>query len=138
MAFSSFGTILKVGDGATPTEAFSNVAEVKDIKGWSASLSTEDTTHQGSTAAEFVAGVLDYGEVSFDVNFDPAGVSHDKLFDDMVAKTKRNFKLVMTDSGAAEYSFSAFITKFELDMKVKGALTASITLKISGAVTLTA
>lgn len=137
MAYSSFGTLLKKGDGATPTEAFATIAEVKDIKGWSASVSTEETTHQGSSAAEFVAGVLDYGEVSFDVNFDPAGVTHDGLYDDLVAKVKRNFKLVMTDSGAAEYAFSAYITKFELNAPVKGALTASLTLKISGAVTLT-
>jgi hypothetical protein len=136
MAFSSFGTLLKKGDGAT-TEVFATIAEVKDIKGWSASVSTEETTHQGSVAAEFVAGVLDYGEVSFDLNFDPAGTTHDALYDDMVLKVRRNFKLVMTDTGGAEYAFGAFITKFELNAPVKGALTASVTLKISGAVTLT-
>lgn len=137
MAFSSFGTLLKRGDGATPTEVFTTVAEVKDIKGFNASLSTEEVTYQGATAAEFVAGVVDYGEVSFDLNFDPAGTTHDGLFDDLTGKVKRNFKMVMTDTGGAEYAFAAYVTKFELNAPVKGALTASLTLKISGAVTLT-
>lgn len=135
MAVSSNGTVLKIGDGTTPTEVFTAIAEIKDIKGPSSSVGTEDVTHQGSAAAEFVPTVLDNGEVSFDINLDPTSTTHADLYDDMESKTKRNFQLIMTDSGATQYAFAAYITKFERDMKVKGSLGASITLKITGAIT---
>jgi predicted secreted protein len=137
-AFASHGTLIKRGDGATPTEAFTTIAMVKDIKGPGRSLGTEEVTNQSSTAAEFVAGVPDSGEVAFDMNYDPADTGHQGLITDMTSRTLRNFKIVFPDTGSAEYAFAAFVTKFETDMKVKGALTASVTLKISGAVTFTA
>lgn len=133
MAFSSNGTVLKIGNGATP-EVFSAIAEVKDIKGPSASVGTEDVTHQGSAAAEYVATVLDNGEVSFDVNLDPTEASHSALYDAMEGKELTNFQLILTDDGATQYNFAAYVTKFERDMKVKGVLGASVTLKISGAI----
>lgn len=135
MAFSSNGTVLKIGDGATPTEGFTAIAEIKDIKGPSASVGTEEVTHQGSSAAEFVATVLDNGEVTFDVNLDPTDTTHAALYDGMEAKELTHFQLILTDDGATQYNFAAYITKFERDMKVKGVLGASITLKISGAIT---
>lgn len=133
MAFSSNGTVLKIGNGATP-EVFSAIAEVKDIKGPSASVGTEEVTHQGSAAAEYVATVLDNGEVSFDVNLDPTDTSHSALYDAMEGKELTNFQLILTDDGATQYNFAAYVTKFERDMKVKGVLGASVTLKISGAI----
>lgn len=136
MAFSSLGTTLKIGNGAT-TEVFTAVGELRDVKGPTRSLGTEDVTHHGSAAAEFVATVLDNGEVTFDMNYDPADTIHAQIIDDMEDRTLRKFELTYTDDGDAKAAFSAFITKFETDMKVKGALTASITLKISGAVVIT-
>lgn len=45
---SGFGTLLKVGDGASPTEAFTAIAEVKSISGPSMSMETIDATHMES------------------------------------------------------------------------------------------
>lgn len=136
MAISSNGTILKAGDGATPTEVFTAIAEVKDVTGPSMSLETEDVSHQGSTAAEFVGTLVDHGEVGFDLNFDPAGTTHLSLRTDLINKTLRNFQLVFPDTPATQFDFAAYVTKFEVEAKVKGALTAKVTLKISGEVTL--
>lgn len=137
MAYSSHGTLIKRGDGAG-IEVFTTIALVKDIKGPGRSLGTEETTHQASTSAEYVAGVPDAGEISFDMDYDPSDTQQQGLVTDMTGRTLRNFKVIFPDAGAAEYAFAAFVTKFETDMKVKGALTASVTLKISGAITFTA
>jgi len=136
MAFSSLGTTLKIGNGAT-TEVFAAIGELRDVKGPTRSLGTEDVTHHGSAAAEFVSTVLDNGEVTFDIGYDPADTEHAQIIEDMEDRVLRYVQLIYTDEGDAQATFSAFITKFDTDMKVKGSLTASITLKISGAVVIT-
>lgn len=137
-AVSSFGTLLKVGDGATPTEAFTTIGGVKDISGPSLSMETEEVTNHGSAASEFVATVLGGGEVSFEVNFDYGNAQHASLMTDMMAGTLRNFQLVLTDAGATTIDFAAIVTGYELNAPVKGILSASLTLTVSGEVTFTA
>lgn len=137
-AVSSFGTVLKVGDGGSPTETFTAIGGVKDISGPSLSMETEDVTNHGSAAAEFVATVLGGGEVSFDVNFDYSDEQHASLLADLQAGTLRNFQLVLTDAGATTIDFSAIVTGYELNAPVKGVLGASLTLTVSGEVTFTA
>lgn len=135
MAISSFGTLLKIGDGAG-TEAFTTIAGVRDISGPGLTQGTQEVTPQ--TAANrtrvYIATLLDGGEVTFDINYDPAGATHDQttgLIKDMTDGTLRNFELVFPDTGTTTWSFSAFITAFEPSAPVDGSLTASVTFKIS-------
>jgi predicted secreted protein len=141
MGISSFGTLLKIGDGATPTESFTTIAEVLDIGGPSLSLDTEEITNHSSAGGweEVVASILRSGEVTFEINYDPAGGTHDAstgLIADMVARTLRNFQLIFPDSGNTTWSFGAYVTGFEPGAPVKGKLSASVTLKPSGQPTL--
>lgn len=138
-AISSFGTLLKKGDGATP-ETFATIAEVQDIDGPDKSLATEEVTHHGSTGGwdEFIGTILSGGEVSFPLNFIPSDPTHDGstgLQADMESRTKRNFQLIYPDSGNNGYAFAALVTGFKPTAVVKGKLSADVKLKISGPVT---
>lgn len=140
MGISAFGTLLKKGDGGSP-ESFTAIAEVSNIGGPNLSLDPIDVTHHSSTAGwkEFVGGLLDGGEVSFEINYDPVGATHDAstgLIADMVARTMRNFQLVFPDTGNTTWSFAALVTAFEPSEPVDDKLAASITLKLSGQPTL--
>lgn len=140
-AISSYGTLLKIGAGETTTdETFTAIAEVRDISGPGFELGTaEVTAHDGSGWREFVATLLDGGEVTFDVNFGPAEATHDYdggLLQDMVNKTLRNFQIVFPDTATTTWTFPAYVTGFETNEPVDGALTAAITLKMSGQPTL--
>jgi len=135
-AISSFGTLLKIGDGA-PTEVFTTIAEVMDISGPSQTMATAETTSQTSAnkARTFIGTVLDGGEVTFDINYEPAGATHDQttgLIKDQTDLTVRNFELVFPDPATTTWSFAALVTNFEPTAPVDGALTASVTLKVSG------
>ncbi len=139
-AISSFGTFLKKGDGASPTEAFATIAEVGDIDGPDMSLATEEVTHHGSVNGwdEFVGTILSGGEVTFPINFLPSDATHDAatgLQADMVGRTKRNFRIVYPDPGGSGYQFKALVTGFKPKAPVKGKLSADVKLKISGPVT---
>lgn len=140
-ALSSFGTLLKLGDGATPTEAFTTIAEVLDISGPSLSLETEEATNHSSPGGwgEHVGTILEGGEVSFEVNFLPSNATQSYsagLLKDMTDRTLRNFQLVFPTTPAITWAFSALVTGFEPDAAVKGKLKASVTLKVSGQPTL--
>jgi hypothetical protein len=141
MGISSFGTFLKVGDGGSPTETFTTIAEVLDIGGPDLELGTQDATHHSSTAGwgELIATILRAGSISFDVQYDPVGATHDAttgLIADMTNMTLRNFQLVFPDTGTTTWTIPAYVTKFGPSAPVEGKLTASITLSPSGQPTL--
>lgn len=137
--YSSFGTLLKIGDGGGGGEVFTTIAEVKDIEGLDITLNSEDATNHSSPGAweEFIATTLAAGPVTFDVNFIPGHATHSYsagLIKDAVNKTKRNFQLVLPST--TTWAFAAFVEKVAPKAPVKGILTATITLKVTGQPTL--
>jgi predicted secreted protein len=134
-AVSSFGTLLKIGDGATPTEAFTTIAEVRDISGPGFTLDTEEVTNHSTTGGykEYIATLKDGGEVTFDLNFFQHA-THDDLWDDFEARTRRNFQIVFPiTSGDDTLTFAAFVTNIGHEAPVQGVLTRSVTLRVTGA-----
>jgi len=141
MGISSFGTLLKIGDGGSPTEVFTTIAEVLDISGPALALGTEDGTHHSSPGGwrQKIATLLDGGEVSLEIQYDPAGATHNAatgLIADMVNRTLRNFKIVFPNVGNTTWAFAAYVTGFEPSAPVEGKLTASVGMTVSGQPTL--
>lgn len=139
-AIGAKGTLLKIGDGGVP-ENFSPIAEVVNIGGPSLSLDAIDVTNQSSTNGwkESIGGLLDGGEVTFDINYIPTDTTHDAtsgLLSAMQNRTVKNFQLVFPDSGNTTWSFAALVTGFEPSADVSDKLAASVTLKITGEPTL--
>jgi len=139
-AIAAFGTLLKIGDAATP-EVFTTIAEVTDIGGITLSTATEDATNHSSAGGfeEKIPTTLAVGPVKFGINFVPTGPTHSYstgLIKDWVNKTKRNFKLVFPDTGATTWSFAAYVTNVDIKAPVKGKLAADITLDVTGQPTL--
>jgi len=139
-AIGAFGTLLKIGDGES-SETFTTIAEVTNISGPGLSLDTIDVTSHSSTDGwrEYIAGLLEAGEITFDINFIPTDVTQNHtagLLGDLANKTKRNFELVFPDAGATTWSLAAFVTSFEPTEAIDDKLTASVTLKLAGKPTL--
>jgi predicted secreted protein len=129
------GFLLSKGDGGSP-ENFTTVTEVKDIKGPQLKLDTVDVTNQSSPGGyeEIVATIRRSGEVTFDVQFQPADATHDAVtgvIADLNNRVLRNWRLNFPNQ-ARKWSFAAYVTGFEETAPVAGILTASLTLKISG------
>lgn len=137
-AISSFGTLLQIGDGGGP-ENFTTIGEVKDISGPDLKLNTEDVTNHSSPGGwmEKVGTLLEAGTVDFDINYVPTEATHDAttgLLADMIARTKRNFKLVFPDAGATTWPFTAIVANFKPGAPVSGVLTATVSLEVTGSV----
>ena len=139
-ALNAFGTLLKAGDGGTP-EVFTTIAEVTKISGPKLGLETIEVTNHSSTDGwkEFIGGLLEAGEVTFDINYIPTHATHNAstgLIAAIKNRTKGNYQLVFPDVGATTWPFTALVTGFEPDEPVDDALSASVTLKITGKPTL--
>jgi hypothetical protein len=132
--YSAFGTLLKRG-GTT-------IAQVVNISGPGLSLDTTDVTSHDSTGAweEVVGTILRSGEIKLDLVYDPNAVTHKwavgGLLSDLVLRTATAYTLVFPSTAAVTWAFNAFVTGFEPSAPVDGALTATATLKITGAPTL--
>ncbi|MFJ4987893.1 phage tail tube protein [Streptomyces sp. NPDC088732] len=126
-----FGTLLKRGDGGG-VEAFTAIANATGISGPGLSRETIDVTAHDSPDQymEFVGGLKDGGEVTLDVNYNPA--IHDVLIDDFDDEDPRNYQLVFPDPDETTWTFAAIMTGFEPDAPYDDKLSASLTFKVTG------
>lgn len=137
MEYSGFAGVLKVDIASTYTA----IAQIRDISGPSLSADTIEVTHRdGGGWKEFIAGLRDGGEVTFDLIFDPDLTTHSPsaaggMITLLMAGTKNGFKVEFADSTATVATFDAIVTAFEPTMPLNDAQAADVTIKVSGAVT---
>lgn len=139
-AKSGYGTLIQLGDTPTPpaTQVFTTIAEVKDIGGPGYETGTHDVTNHSSPGAvrEFIAGLIDAGEVTFEVNWIISHATQNSstgLLGAQLSRKLRDFKLVWPMYTPNEVcTFKALITGFEGNSPVDDPKSASVTLKISG------
>lgn len=130
-----YGTTFAIGDGATPTEAFTKVGEVKRITPPSKSRNAVEATHLESDDAyrEFKAGIKDGGEVSIELNFIPS-TSH--VLDAAFEAGQGNFRIVWTlsDESTVTCTFNAVMTDWSPgDATFEDeAMLGTATFKVSG------
>jgi predicted secreted protein len=130
-----FGTQLKRGDGGAP-EVFTAIGNVTSIGGPSLARETLDVTAHDTADGwrEFLGGLKDGGEVSLDINYDPA--EHDSLVDDFDDDQPRSYQLVFPTSPPTTWGLKAILTGFEPEAPHDDKLAASISFKVSGKPTL--
>lgn len=133
-AIKGFGTLLKRGDAATPTEAFTAVGEALTISGPSYSAEAIDVTNMDSpnNAHEKIGeGLVDGGEISIEGNYIYDDAQQDGILTDMYAGTSRNWKIVLSNS--QEIAFTGILTGWELSGMEKGSqVRFSATMAVTG------
>lgn len=134
-AVSAQGTLIKRGDRATPTEAFTTIGEIKTFNGPSTSRTIIDVSTLSSTAKEKRAGLKDHGEISFDINFVPDDTVLADLRADLNDSVPRNFQIVFPDTAATTWTFPALVTGFPVSGGVDDVLKGTVTLTLTGDIT---
>jgi hypothetical protein len=120
------------------TGSYLDIASVGDFSGPEISVETIDvTTHDSANNFnEFLAGMADGGEVSFDLIFDPSLAAHETLYNAVSGRLKHNFYVKFpgwVSTAAGGYlAFAGIFTKVGLSFPVKDKVGASVTLKVSG------
>lgn len=133
----AYGAALERSNMAVPP-VFTELANVTSISGPSFSRNVYDTTAHDSVDGwmEFIGGLRDAGELSFDLNWNPGNTTHASLFSDLNDTVPRAYKLVLAGD-IAEFAFTALLTGFDVGLPVDEKLTAAVTFKLTGKPTLT-
>jgi hypothetical protein len=126
------------GKGTTISLGGSAIAQVTAITPPGLTMGTSETTHLTSTWRTCIANIRDGGECGFTIEWDSADVSHAAVLTDFGAGTSGTWLITFTDSGATTIGFSGIVTGFAPDeVVVDNIVTAQLTIKINGAVTIT-
>lgn len=134
-----YGVLLKMGDGGSP-ENFATVAGVSDITLPGVSVDVVDVTAQDTQGwREKLATLKDPGEVTFEVFFDLTEATHGNtsgLLKKATEGKKVNWKVEFTQySPVKTWSFSGYVKRVEPQARRDNALTAAVTIAVTGAPT---
>lgn len=133
--FAAKGAIVK----ATVATVLTAVPAMGDVTFTPGTVERIDvTTHDSaSDTREFLQTWKGAGTVGFTIKYDPANAVHEFLRVSHGAAAVV-FTLVLPDTGAATWTFSAHVTGFEISASVDGAIEANVSLETTGAITFAA
>lgn len=133
-AIAGVGSAFK-RESDTSSGFFVAIAEVGSITGPNLSRATIDVTSLDSTGGyrEFIGSFRDGGELTFEMNFTRNGYIFMK--DDLESDVKKNYQIVLADTGATTFDFLGFVSALGLAVPLDDKVSSSVTIKISGEVT---
>lgn len=138
-ARAAINTLLQVSAGGSP-ESWVTIAGISSINGPSFNVEVQDvTTHSNALPwRSKIPTLLDAGELSFDLFFDPSESSHSENSNGIVAlflnRVKTRWRLKFPPPNNTSYFIcEGFCSRFEMQEPVDGVLTASCTITWTGA-----
>lgn len=137
-AMLGYGSVFQIQNENSPAD-FTDMVEVTSITPPSASLDQIDVTHMQSPdrRREFISGLIDGGECSFDINFIPGNTTDDRLFELLnlpVGVSRRRTCKISFPNGVT-WTFDAELTNYEPSVPFDDKMTATVTFKVTGALT---
>jgi hypothetical protein len=135
MAFTAaFGTLLEK-ETAPGSGLYTTIAQIgHDITGPGQKSDTIDTTthNQTSPYKSFIAGLREGGDIKLPLFFDPNDATHSGLVATFEAGVPVNFRLVPPFVPPVAWSFAGLVIDIGHTYKIKDAVMAEITIKVSG------
>ncbi len=131
-AFAGVGTKFQRKSGGS----YSSIAEVNDIKGPTKKRDTADVTSLDSTGGyrEFIGLFRDSGELTLTMNFTRSG--YIDMNADFESSELADYQIVFPDTEETTFQFSGFVSSISMSVPTADKVTADVTIKISGVVTL--
>ena len=136
-----------LGKGTTVTYASTTgglsgataLANVGSITGPTASSEFLDVTAQNTAGKyrSFIAGVIDPGEITFPLNYDPADAGHQALHALLESQAENQWELDFSvpmgnSAGTNTCVFPGVVTGCEVNAPVDGVITMNVTVKVTG------
>jgi hypothetical protein len=136
-AIASFNTTLYLG-GPTSPPSYVAVGRVGNIKFGGIAIDIVDVSNQTSTAHRKLATLLNPGDMTFDLFWEPAATEDQELFNLVIAAPPvlQQWKVVFalgTDGTA--WLFNGYLSKFPADASIgKALMAAGSTIAIDGGI----
>src|SRR5262245_37610323 len=133
-----YGCKFEIAVDLNSPSLFSEIEEIYNITPPSNNLDQIDVTHMQSPnrTREFISGLNDPGEMSFEMNYIPGGVSDDILFILLnlpTGATRQRTCRLSYPTGVTD-TFLAELTQYEPAIPHDDKMTATRTFKVSGTV----
>lgn len=130
-----YGTLFKIRTSTGP-DVFTTIGEQASVTPFGIAVDSIDATHEESPGAwrEFIAGLKDAGETSLEIHYVPGGTAEATLL--AALGTTKVCRVVFPSGARAD--FSAFITEMSAETPLDDKMVMSVTLKLTGAITMTA
>lgn len=132
------GVTLKLGASGSPT-SFSNLCEAVSISGIGKTNSLVDVTNFCSAAGtrEFIAGLAEGEEVSFEMNYLPGDANQQSLRSSVNSQETREFQLAITDGTDSEtFTFFGVCLSWVLTPSIDAQNQVTFSVKITGDITI--
>ena len=136
-AMLGYGSVFQVQTENSP-DSYVDFGEVTNITPPSADVDQVDVTHMQSPNRyrEFIDGLIDAGECSFDINFVPGNATDDRIFELLGLPTgtshARNCRISYPNG--VTWSFSGTLVGYEPDVPTDDKMTATVTFKVTGSI----
>ena len=139
-ALIGYGTRLYMAATAGAA-ALTKVAEVTNVSFPDESVAEVEVTHYESPgrAREFIPGLSDNGSITFTINWVPGSATDDMLIAAKADRANRVFRIVTPgtdDVDGQMFTFPAFISGLSRAAPIDDRMTADVTLRVAGAVTI--
>ncbi len=123
-----------ISNGDSP-ETFEEIGEVFNITPGEESTDRVDVTHYKSPdrRREFIAGLIDPGEASFEINWIPGNETDEFIRDLRTSGETRTHKIRFPNG--VTVSFDAIVLSYSKAIPLDDKMTATITVAVSGAET---
>lgn len=136
-AIPALSTALQEGDGNTPVETFTTIAEIKNIGGPKLAAETKEvSSHSSGGWKEFITTLMDGGEIALSLNFIPTSLTQGYqkgMLWDMVQRIQRHYRIVFPDAAGTTWSFNGYVSKFDVKANTPDPLEADVTIRVTGA-----
>jgi hypothetical protein len=136
--YAAFAASLKV----EISSVYTTIAQVRDINGPALTGETDDVTNRDSSGGfrEYIGTLKDGGDVTFNIVYDPDQTTHSAsaaggVVTLLTSGALNNFRVTFSDSTPATATFAGIVTAFAPTLPLAGAMTADVTIKVSGAIT---
>jgi predicted secreted protein len=133
-AFSGVGTMFQRLDPVSST--YASIAEVNSITGPTMTRGTIDVTSLDSDSGyrESISGFRDAGTVTLAMNFTAEGYA--SLKEDFESPDLNWYRIVLSNPEVTTIEFQGLVNELPVDIKPDDKVTATCTIKITGAVIL--
>lgn len=125
-----YGSALSV----TTTTGETLIAQIRSISGPGVQADDVDTTTLDSSSnyRTFAAGLLNAGEVTAQLVYDPSNLTHQRLNTYMNARSSKTFKAYHGSTTGVAETFTAYVKGMGREIPLDDLITCDATFKVSG------
>lgn len=118
----------------TTTTGSAEIGQIRSISGPGVSANDVDTTTLDSSSnyRTFSCGLIDPGEVTFGVVYDPTDTLHKRLAYYMGQRSSKTFTVYHGSSSGDSDAFSAYVKGMSREIPLDDLITCDYTLKVTG------